>query len=115
VIDLYSRRMVGPHSDKYMATALISKALVGAYNLRHPPRGWCVIVILDHYTRVIVYGSMTKAYALGASMGDVWACWTNAAVKRFFGRIKHHWILKVGLATRGQINQDVASYIRYYN
>lgn len=49
------------------------------------------------------------------SMGDVGACWDNAVVERFFGSLKHDWILKVRHATREEMANDVAAYMRYYN
>lgn len=48
-------------------------------------------------------------------MGDVGVCWDNAVVERFFGSLKHDWILKVAQPTRDHMKQDVADYIRYYN
>ena len=48
-------------------------------------------------------------------MGDVGACWDNAVVERFFGSLKHDWILKVAQPTQDHMKQDVADYIRYYN
>ena len=49
------------------------------------------------------------------SMGDVGACWDNAVVERFFGSLKHDWILKVHHATTDEMAADVAAYMRYYN
>ena len=48
-------------------------------------------------------------------MGDVGACWDNAVVERFFGSLKHDWILKVQQPTRNHMKKDVAAYMRYYN
>jgi putative transposase len=48
-------------------------------------------------------------------MGDVGACWDNAVVERFFGSLKHDWILKVTQPTCEHMKLDVAQYIRYYN
>lgn len=48
-------------------------------------------------------------------MGDVGACWDNAAVERFFGSLKHDWLLKVQQPTRAHMKQDVAVHIKYYN
>jgi putative transposase len=52
---------------------------------------------------------------LRSSMGDVGACWDNAVVERFFGSLKHDWILKVHQPTRKHMKNDVAAYMRYYN
>ena len=48
-------------------------------------------------------------------MGDVGAYWDNAVVERFFGSLKHDWILKVHQPTREHMKQDVILYIKYYN
>ena len=45
----------------------------------------------------------------------VGACWDKAVVERFFGSLKHDWILKVTQPTREHVKLDVAQYIRYYN
>ncbi|EXJ11259.1 hypothetical protein D791_01714 [Nitrincola nitratireducens] len=50
-----------------------------------------------------------------ASMGDVGACWDNAVVERFFGSLKHDWLLKIPQPTREHMKKDVAEYMRYYN
>ncbi|GGP88235.1 hypothetical protein GCM10009410_22540 [Shewanella ulleungensis] len=41
-------------------------------------------------------------------MGDVGACWYNTVVERFFGSLKHDWLLK-------HMRDDVAKYMKYYN
>ena len=61
------------------------------------------------------FGELLKGYGIRASMGDVGACWDNAVVERFFGSLKHDWILKIAQPTREHMKQDVAAYIRYYN
>ena len=48
-------------------------------------------------------------------MGSVGACWDNAVVERFFGSLKHGWILTVAQPTRGHMKADVARYMKYYN
>ena len=115
VMDLYSRRIVGWHIDKRMTTDLVSKALMKAYNLRQPSKG-CVF----HSDRGSQYTSkhyrkLLASYNMRASMGDVGACWDNAVVERFFGSLKHDWILKVHQPTRAKMKKDVAAYMKYYN
>lgn len=115
VMDLYSRRIVGWHIDKRMTTDLVSKALMKAYNLRQPSKG-CVF----HSDRGSQYTSkhfrkLLMSYDMRASMGDVGACWDNAVVERFFGSLKHDWILKVHQPTRAHMKKDVAAYMKYYN
>jgi len=58
---------------------------------------------------------LLTSYGLRSSMGDVGACWDNAVVERFFGSLKHDWILKVHQPTRDHMTQDVAAYMKYYN
>lgn len=115
VMDLYSRRIVGWHIDKRMTTDLINKAMIKAYNVRQPPKG-----LVFHSDRGSQYTSkrfrnLLKGYGIRASMGDVGACWDNAVVERFFGSIKHDWILKIPQPTREHMKQDVAKYMKYYN
>lgn len=115
VMDLYSRRIVGWHMDKRMTTSLVSRALISAYNVRQPPKG-----LVFHSDRGSQYTSkrfrkLLEGFAMRASMGDVGACWDNAVVERFFGSLKHDWLLKIPQPTREHMKQDVASYMRYYN
>ena len=81
--------------SKRMTTDLICKAMIMAYNLRQPPFG-----LVFHSDRGSQYTSkryrkLLEEYGIRASMGDVGACWDNAVVERFFGSIKHDWILKL--------------------
>jgi len=115
VMDLFSRQIVGWHIDKCMTTELVSKALIKAYNLRRPGKG-----LVFHSDRGSQYTSkhyrkLLASYQMRASMGDVGACWDNAVVERFFGSLKHDWILKVHQPTRAHMKKDVAAYMRYYN
>ncbi|OHU86484.1 transposase [Pseudoalteromonas amylolytica] len=115
VMDLYSRRIVGWHIDKRMTTDLVSKAMIKAYNLRQPPIG-----LVFHSDRGSQYTSkryrhLLASYGIRASMGYVGACWDNAVVERFFGSLKHDWLLKVPQPTREYMRTDVAAYMRYYN
>jgi len=113
VMDLYSRRIVGWHIDKRMTQDLISKALMKAVNLRQPKKG-----LVFHSDRGSQYTSqyfrkLLKVHGLRASMGNVNSCYDNAVVERFFGSLKHDWILKVHQPTRSFMRQDVAAYMKY--
>lgn len=115
VMDLYSRRIVGWAVDKRMTQALVSRAMIQAINLRQPKQG-----VVFHSDRGSQYTSrhyrkLLATNGIRASMGSVGACWDNAVVERFFGSLKHDWILKVAQPTREHMKQDVAAYIRYYN
>jgi len=115
VMDLYSRRIVGWHIDKRMTTSLVSRALIKAYNLRQPPKG-----VVFHSDRGSQYTSkryrlLLESFGIRASMGDVGACWDNAVVERFFGSLKHDWVLKTPQPSREGMKQDVTAYMHYYN
>ncbi len=115
VMDLYSRRIVGWHIDKHMTTDLVSNAMMKACHLRQPPKG-----LVFHSDRGAQYTSkdyqeLLLSYGIRASMGDVGACWDNAVVERFFGSLKHDWLLKVPQPTRTHMEEDVTAYMRYYN
>jgi putative transposase len=114
-MDLYSRRIIGWHIDKRMTVGLVSKAMMKAYNLRQPEGG-----LIFHSDRGSQYTSrryrqLLASYGITASMGDVGACWDNAVVERFFGSLKHDWILKVHQPTTEHMKKDVEAYIKYYN
>ncbi|MBQ0215603.1 DDE-type integrase/transposase/recombinase, partial [Proteus vulgaris] len=101
--------------DKRMTADLVSKALMKAYNLRQPEKG-----LVFHSDRGSQYTSkrysrLLTSYGIRASMGDVGACWDNAVVERFFGSLKHDWVLKIAQPTRKQMKEDVIAYMRYYN
>ncbi|WP_432707166.1 IS3 family transposase [Hafnia alvei] len=115
IMDLYSRRIVGWHIDKRMTSSLVCRALMKGYNLREPPTG-----LVIHTDRGAQYTSkrfqaLLSSYGLRSSMGDVGACWDNAAMERFWGSLKHEWVLLVPQSTRAGMKRDVTDYIRYYN
>ena len=95
VMDLYSRRIVGWQIEKHMTTDLISNVLIKAVSLRQ-----CKAGLVFHSDRGSQYTckhfrKLLVAYGLRASMGDVGTCYENAVVERFFGSLKHDWIVKV--------------------
>jgi putative transposase len=98
-----------------MTTDLISKTLIKADNLRQPKQG-----LVFHSDRGSQYtsnrfGKLLRGFGIRASMRDVGACWDNAVVERFFGSLKHDWILKIAQPTREHMKQDVTTYMKYYN
>lgn len=115
VMDLFSRKIIGWSLDKHMKTTLVADAFKQAYILRNPENE-----LIFHSDRGSQYTSqeyrgLLKDFGVKASMGDVGACWDNAVVERFFGSLKHDWILKVPQPTRAHLRVDVTDYIRYYN
>lgn len=115
IMDLHSRRIVGWHVDSRMTSSLVCRALMKAYNLRNPPRG--LVVHTDRGSQYTGnrFQQLLGSYGLRSSMGDVGACWDNAVMERFWGSLKHEWLLLVPQPTRAGMKQDVATYIRYYN
>lgn len=94
VMDLYSRRIIGWAISPRMTTDLILRSIRQAYWLRKRPSG--VIFHSDRgsqYTSKMLRTELEKMH-IKPSMGDVGACWDNAVVERFFGSLKHDWILK---------------------
>ncbi|MFT5137843.1 MAG: putative transposase [Arenicella sp.] len=107
--------MIGWEIHKRMTTDLVERALLRAIKLRRPKRG-----VVFHSDRGSQYTSrrfrkLLAKKGLRSSMGDVGACWDNAVVERFFGSLKHDWVLKVHQPTRKHMKNDVAAYMRYYN
>ncbi|WP_440864062.1 IS3 family transposase [Symbiopectobacterium purcellii] len=115
IMDLYSRQIVGWQVDRRMTSSLVCGALMKAYNLRTPPPG--LVVHTDRRAQYTGqrFQALLSSYRLRSSMGDVGACWDNAVMERFWGSLKHEWLLLVPQPTRAYMEQDVATYIRYYN
>lgn len=115
VIDLYSRRVVGWHLDRQMETALASRALMMAINLRTPPKG-----LLHHSDRGSQYAShsyqtLLKQHGMVCSMSRKGNCWDNAPTERFFSSLKREWLTGNLYPTREDAITDVRAYIAYYN
>jgi len=115
VLDLHSRRVVGWSLDKQMETALVTRALTMAVNLRNPPEG-----LLHHSDRGSQYAS--KAYqtllsqnGMVCSMSRKGNCWDNAPTERFFSSLKREWLTGNVYQTRDAAVADVRAYIAYYN
>lgn len=100
-----------------MTTDLVTKALTKAYSIRQPLKGF-----VFHSDRGSQYTSkrfraLLTSRGMRGSMGDVGACWDNVAVERFFGSLKHDWLLKIAQPIRKQkhMQRDVTKYMRYHN
>ena len=98
-----------------MTKDLISKAITKAVNLRQPKQG--LVFHSERYSQYTSrrFGKLLKGYGTHASMGDVQAYWDNVVVERFFGSLKHNWILKIAQQTREHMKQDVTTYMKHYN
>ncbi len=115
VLDLYSRRVVGWSLDRTMTTALVTRALTMAVNLRAPPSG-----LMHHSDRGSQYASksyqaLLQQYGMVCSMSRKGNCWDNAPTERFFSSLKREWLTGNVYPTREAAVADVRAYIVYYN
>lgn len=115
VLDLYSRRIVGWSIDRQMETALVSRALMMAINLRKPKPG-----LLHHSDRGSQYASkayrkLLKQHQMVCSMSRKGNCWDNAPTERFFSSLKREWLTGNIYPTREAAATDVRAYVDYYN
>ena len=115
VMDLYSRKIIGWSVNKRMTVSLVKKAMSMAINTRQPCNE-----LMFHSDRGSQYTSkdfqaLLSNNSIVPSMSGKGACWDNAVVERFFGSLKHEWLLNVYHITRDGMKQDVESYIKYYN
>ncbi|MFA0813648.1 IS3 family transposase, partial [Microbulbifer epialgicus] len=103
------------HLDRQMETALVSRALMMAVNLRTPPKG-----LLHHSDRGSQYAShayqaLLKQHGMVCSMSRRGNCWDNAPTERFFSSLKREWLTGNLYTTREDAITDVRAYIAYYN
>jgi putative transposase len=119
VIDLWSRRVVGWAMDHTVTAALVSDALVMAFERRRPDRR-----VVHHSDRGAVYTSLAFSrrvaeLELAQSFGSTGDCYDNAAVESFFATLKRelawihatkHW------STREELRTALFDYIEgFYN
>lgn len=115
VIDLFSRRIVGWHIDDSMHTALVTRALMMAINLRKPPKG-----LLHHSDRGSQYAShdyqkKLQEFCIICSMSRKGNCWDNAPTERFFSSLKREWLTGIDYPDKMAASNDIKAYIAYYN
>ncbi|WP_440863533.1 IS3 family transposase [Symbiopectobacterium purcellii] len=110
IMDLYSRQIVGWQVDRRVTSSLVCGALMKAYNLRTRPPG--LVVHTDRGAQYTGqrFQALLSSYRLRSSMGDVGACWDNAVMERFWGSLKHEWLLLVPQPTRAYMEHDVAPH-----
>ena len=115
VMDLYARRIIGWSIEKRMTKGLVIRAIKMAISLRGHHQD-----LLFHSDRGSQYTSkdfqkILKNNGITPSMSSKGACLDNAVVERFFGSLKHEWLLNVIHLTRESMKRDVEAYIKYYN
>ena len=82
-----------------------------AIRLRQPSKGLVFHSDRGSQNTSRTFRGLLNRHGIRSSMGDVGACWDNAVVERFFGRLKHDWIFRVAQPTRDHMKFDVAAYI----
>jgi transposase InsO family protein len=119
VIDLWSRRVVGWAMDTSVTAALVSDALVMAFERRRPDRR-----VVHHSDRGAVYTSLAFSRRVAAlefdqSFGSTGDCYDNAAVESFFATLKRElaWIHATKTwTTRAELRSALFDYIEgFYN
>ncbi len=98
-----------------MTTALVTRALTMAVNLRAQPSG-----LMHHSDRGSQYASksyqaLLQQYGMVCSMSRKGNCWDNAPTERFFSSLKREWLTGNVYPTREAAVADVRAYIVYYN
>jgi putative transposase len=116
VMDLYSRKIVGWALDRYMAVALVKRALIMAIGRRRPAAG-----LIHHSDRGSQYAcheyrQLLATHNMISSMSRSGCCLDNAVAERFFGTLKTEchatwWNLPAEIVRR-----DIVDYIEmFYN
>ena len=115
VMDLYARRIIGWSIEKRMTKGLVIRAMKMAIALRGHHQGLIFHSDRGSQYRSNKYQKLLKSSNITASMSSKGACLDNAVVERFFGSLKHEWLLNVSHLTRESMKRDVEAYIKYYN
>ena len=115
VVDLSARRIVGWACSDSPDSALTSKALMTAWYARGCPKK--VMFHSDqgcHYTSKAFRQTLWRCQAI-QSMSRRGNCWDNSPMERVFRSFKTEWMPKFGYENQSQAEQDILSYIKYYN
>jgi transposase InsO family protein len=116
VMDLYSRQIIGWHTDKRMTKKLVITALDQAYRAQKPEEG-----VLHHSDRGSQYASYAyrkrlETYKMVGSMSRKGDCYDNAVIESFHSIIKRERIYRNRYRTRKQARQDIFWYMEvFYN
>lgn len=115
VLDLYKRRIVGWACSGSPDSELTAKALQMAYEARGRPNG--IMFHSDqgcHYTSKRFRQQLWR-YQMKQSMSRRGNCWDNSPMERFFRSYKTEWMPKGCYYSFCQAENDIASYMKYYN
>lgn len=116
VLDLYSRRVVGWATSRFINVELVCEAFARAVARRNPSRG-----LIMHTDRGSQYASrdfqaLLQCYGAVPSMSRKGNCWDNAVVETFFHSLKVEAIHGESFSTRDVAASCLFEYIeRFYN
>ncbi|REL31747.1 IS3 family transposase [Thalassotalea euphylliae] len=114
VIDLFARKPIGWAMSLSPDTALTSKALMMAYEMRGKPKG--VMFHSDqgtHYTSRS-YRQLLWRCQIKQSMSRRGNCWDNSPMERFFRSLKTEWIPTTGYRSFTEARAEITHYIVGY-
>lgn len=115
VIDLWSRRVVGYATSRFIDRKLVLDALAMAVGVRRVNPG-----LLAHSDRGSQYASRDYQAALLTagmlcSMSRKGNCWDNAPCESFFAAIKKECLHGQSFTTRNEAHATIVAYILWYN
>jgi putative transposase len=116
VIDLWSRRVIGWKTGRFMDESLVTEAVSKAISIRKPDRG-----LKLHSDRGSQYASiklrnMLKENNISQSMSSKGNCYDNAPTESFFATLKRELIYRKTFRTREEAKQQIFEYIEiFYN
>ncbi|EPS0006288.1 IS3-like element ISEc31 family transposase, partial [Escherichia coli] len=116
VMDLFARRVIGWSLSANADTALISRALRMAYEVRGQPRD--VMFHSDQGSQYtgLKYQQLLWRYRIKQSVSRRGNCWDNSPMERFFRSLKTEWVPTDGYTGKDVARQQISSYIlNYYN
>ena len=116
VIDLGSRRCVVYAMDVRMPTALVSRALTMAIDLR----GGDVQGMIFHADRGSQYMSrefpaLCESQGVNQSVGRTGSCHDNAVSESFWATMKREMVSRCHFETRAQARRAIIAWINHYN
>ena len=114
VLDLFARKPIGWAMSLSPDTALTSKALTMAYEMRGKPKS--VMFHSDqrtHYTSRN-YRQLLWRYQIKQSMSRRGNCWDNSPMERFFRSLKTEWIPTTGYRSFTEAKAEIIHYIVGY-
>jgi hypothetical protein len=115
-IDLYSRKVVGWATSRYLTREVVLRAFRQAVLTRNPVPG-----LIVHTDRGSQYSSddfiaLAESSKLTLSMSRKGNCWDNAVVESFFATLKRELTRGERFSTRSMLESAVSQYIDvYYN